>query len=73
MVDAWLVAVAVIGSLMLFAVSLYILVYYQHPDDRNQAYGPKVIVVVSLTLSELVVLLFALDVSNRNGIVGCGQ
>lgn len=72
-VSAWLVAVSVIACLMLAGVSFYILVYYQHEDDRNQAYFPKLVVMLTLSISEISVVLLALDVANRSGAVGCGQ
>ena len=69
----WLIAISVIGCVILLGVSIYILIYYQHPDDRNQAYGPKLVVILTLSLCEISVVLLSLDVANRAGAVGCGQ
>jgi len=69
----WLVAMAVVGCVLLTGISFYILIYYSHPDDRNQAYFPKVVVVLTLSLSEIAVVMLSLDVANQAGVVGCGQ
>jgi LMBR1 domain-containing protein 1 len=48
--------------------NLYFLVYFQHEDDRNQAYFPKVIVLLGLTLAEFSVLLLPFDIAvSRSG------
>ncbi len=39
--DAYLIAIAVIVPVILIAVNFYVLVYYQHPEDKNQFYFPK--------------------------------
>lgn len=46
-------------------INVYILVHFQHPEDRNQAWFPKFVVVFGLTLSVLSILLLPLDVANR--------
>lgn len=67
--------------------NVYLLVFYQHPEDRNQAracpqscvrrphapvrhacqaYFPKLVVVLGLTLAFLSVLMLPLDVANRD-------
>ena len=33
MAEVWLIVVSVIVSLLLLAMSFYLLVYYSHPDD----------------------------------------
>lgn len=45
MVNAFLVVAVVILSLAIIAGSIYILVYFQHPEDKLVAWGPKVVVV----------------------------
>lgn len=37
---------------------------YQHPEDRNQAWVPKIIVLLSMWLAITSVLMFPLDVAN---------
>ena len=46
-------------------INVYILVHFQHPEDRNQAWWPKFVVVFGLTLAVLSILLLPLDVANR--------
>eukprot|EP01132_Coremiostelium_polycephalum_P005895 gene5895-7340_t len=47
--------------------SLYLIVYFQHPDDKNVAYFPKIIVILGLTLAAISVLMLPLDVANNGG------
>ena len=54
---------AVIGVLTL-ALSLYLIVIYQHPEDKNQAWLPKLVVLLGFTVAIWTVLLFPLDVAN---------
>jgi hypothetical protein len=56
--------------LLLFVSSFYILVYYQHPDDRNDAYFPKVIVVLGFVMAGATVLGLPIDVVNNEGYAG---
>ncbi|GLI61361.1 hypothetical protein VaNZ11_003724 [Volvox africanus] len=62
----FLILVTVIVSLLVLGACIYILVEYQHPEDRNQAWFPKIIVVFSMTLAIWTVLMFPLDVGNTN-------
>lgn len=61
----FLILLTVALSLVLVAVNIYVLVHYQHPDDANQAWFPKLVVVFGLWLAMATVLLFPLDVANR--------
>jgi LMBR1 domain-containing protein 1 len=61
----FLIFITVALSLVLVAVNVYVLVHYQHPDDVNQAWFPKIVVVFGLWLAMATVLLFPLDVANR--------
>lgn len=49
-----------------FVCNVYVLVHFQHPDDRNQAYFPKFVVVTGLTVAVLSLLLLPMDVANRS-------
>jgi len=60
-----LVIVAVVVSVIVLLVSVYLLVNYQHPDDANQAYFPKLVVVLGLTVAVLSILMLPADVANR--------
>jgi LMBR1 domain-containing protein 1 len=64
-----LIALTVIVAVMLAVASAYVLVSYQHPDDANQAWAPKLVVVLAMWLSCAAVLLFPLDVAVR---AACG-
>lgn len=61
----FLIIVAVVGSVLAVGVALYILIAYQHPEDKNQAWIPKFVVVLGISLAIWTVLLFPLDVGNR--------
>ncbi len=43
---------------------------YQHPDDKNDAYVPKLVVLFGFVLSGATVLLLPLDVANNEGYAG---
>lgn len=44
-VDWVLIVVIVIMTVALLIANVYILVYFQHDDDKNTAYFPKILVV----------------------------
>lgn len=64
MANPFLIVVTVILALAIIAGSIYILVYFQHPEDRLVAWGPKIVVVLSLSLACFSVLMLPLDVGN---------
>lgn len=70
MADIFLIVITVVVFLLLFVSSFYILVYYQHPDDRNDAYLPKAVVVFGFVLAGATVLGLPLDVANNEGYAG---
>ncbi|CAN0552653.1 unnamed protein product, partial [Ectocarpus sp. 8 AP-2014] len=41
----WLYVVLFAALFILLAVNSYIIVIWQHPDDKNEAYFPKAVVV----------------------------
>ena len=61
----FLIIVVAAVALMTIALSVYIIVIYQHPEDKNQAWFPKLVVLLGLTVSIYTVLLFPLDVANQ--------
>lgn len=69
--DWFLILVSCISVVILFVVSLYFLVYYQHPDDKNEAWLPKITVLLGMMLAGATVLLLPLDVANNEGYPGC--
>ena len=60
-----LVIVAAVVSILVLLVSVYLLVNYQHPDDANQAWFPKLVVVLGITVAVLSILMLPADVANR--------
>lgn len=43
--DWWLYVVLFAAIFILLAINVYIVVIWQHPDDKNEAYFPKAVVV----------------------------
>ncbi|XP_022745115.1 LIMR family protein At5g01460 isoform X3 [Durio zibethinus] len=60
-----LVIVAIVVCVLVFLVNVYLLVNYQHPDDANQAYFPKFVVVFGLSVAAISILMLPADVANR--------
>ncbi|ETW07913.1 hypothetical protein H310_02320 [Aphanomyces invadans] len=71
MMNWFLIVVVVIMAVVFLAANFYILVYFQHPDDKNTAYLPKFLVVIGFLLAEACVLLLPLDVANNSTAIGC--
>mmetsp|Transcript_15255 Transcript_15255/g.42237 ORF Transcript_15255/g.42237 Transcript_15255/m.42237 type:complete len:554 (-) Transcript_15255:106-1767(-) len=71
MVDVFLVIAIIVAFAILLIGAVYLLVYYQHPDDHNDAYIPKFVVIFGFVLAGWTVLLFPLDVANNEGYAGC--
>ncbi|OIW01182.1 hypothetical protein TanjilG_10343 [Lupinus angustifolius] len=60
-----LVIVAIVVCIIVFLFNVYLLVNYQHPDDVNQAYFPKFVVVFGLSIAAISILMLPADVANR--------
>ncbi|KAJ4842348.1 hypothetical protein Tsubulata_036753 [Turnera subulata] len=60
-----LIIVAIVVCVIVFLVNVYLLVNYQHPDDKNQAYFPKFVVVLGLSIAAISILMLPADVANR--------
>ncbi|GAB2265720.1 hypothetical protein Dimus_000758 [Dionaea muscipula] len=60
-----LVIVAIVVCVLVFIFNVYLLVNYQHPDDVNQAYFPKFVVVLGLSIAVISILMLPADVANR--------
>ncbi|OUZ99091.1 LMBR1-like membrane protein [Macleaya cordata] len=60
-----LVIVAIVVCVLVFIFNIYLLVNYQHPDDANQAYFPKFVVVFGLSVAAISILMLPADVANR--------
>lgn len=50
MVSVWLIVLAVVIPVVVLVFCFYVLVYFQHPDDKNSAYIPKAVVIAGLFL-----------------------
>lgn len=61
-----LLLIVIVVTLMVLAFNLYLLINYQHPDDKNQAWFPKVVVIVGLSVAELSILMLPADIANRH-------
>ena len=63
-----IIMLSIIGVMLLIA-NVYLLAYYSHPDDGG--FGAdlfaKIIMILGMTLTWSVVLMFPLDVSNSRG------
>ena len=70
MADIFLIVVTVVTFVLLTIVGVYLIVKYQHPDDKNDAYLPKLVVLLGFVLSGATVLLLPLDVANNEGYAG---
>lgn len=70
MPDVFLIIATIVGFGILLVGGVYLLVYYQHPDDHNDAYFPKFVVIGGFVLAGATVLLLPLDVANREGYAG---
>ena len=57
MADVFLIVAVTVSILILLVVAVYLLVYYQHPDDHNEAYFPKLIVIIGIMLAGATCLL----------------
>ena len=70
MADWFLILTIVVAFVLLLVVAVYALVHYQHPDDKNDAYIPKLTIIVGFVLAGATVLLLPLDVANNEGYSG---
>jgi LMBR1 domain-containing protein 1 len=70
MADIFLICVIVVSLVILLVVGLYFVIKYQHPDDKNDAYFPKLVVLFGFVLAGATVLLLPLDVANNEGFAG---
>jgi LMBR1 domain-containing protein 1 len=69
-VDLFLIIGIVVAISFLMIIALYLLINYQHPDDKNDAYFPKAVVIFGFVLAGITVLMLPLDVANNEGFPG---
>jgi len=70
MVNAFLIIVSVVMSVIMLACAIMLLIKFSHPDDKNQAKFPKVVVIIGLFLSFMSILIMPYDISNTRGAGG---
>lgn len=70
MVDALITVVATLAYAIIFAVCSYVLIYFAHEDDNQDAYFPKIVVVLGLTTAIVSIMMMPLDVANRGSTHG---
>ena len=63
--NRFLIVVVIVVTILVAIANLYVLINFQHPEDRNQAWFPKIIVISGLTIASGAILLLPLDVANR--------
>ena len=56
-VDPLIVVGMTILIVVILVVNVYILVYYTHPEDKNESYLAKALVVTGLQLSAMSILM----------------
>lgn len=60
-----------VGIVVLTVVNVYVLVKWQHPEDKNQWVSAKAAVVLGMLVTELVIVGLPLDVANNGGARDC--
>lgn len=60
-----LLVIVIVVCFLSLLFNTYLLINYQHPDDSNQAYFPKVVVILGLTVAELSILMLPADIANQ--------
>jgi LMBR1 domain-containing protein 1 len=69
----WLIVVACVICVMIVGLIFYLLVLYTSIEDRNQAWLPKLIVILGLSLACFAVLLLPFDIANKQNPLRLGS
>lgn len=69
--DPFLIVGIAIQIIVILIANIYTFVNYASPDDINDSYFPKIIIVFSMQVSLMCVLLLPIDVANNAGNPGC--
>jgi LMBR1 domain-containing protein 1 len=69
--DPFLVVGFAILMIVMLVINIYILTYWQHPDDKSESVFPKILIVAGLQLSAVSVLMVPVDFANNMGSPGC--
>lgn len=71
MVDWFLILAIVVAFLILLVTGVYLIVHWSHPEDKNEAYFPKLVTLLGFIFAGATVLMLPLDVANNEGYAGC--
>lgn len=63
-VDPFICVGIAILVIVTMVVNVYIYAYWQHPDDKNQSYIPKALIILGLELSSFAVLMIPIGSAN---------
>ena len=66
-----LIIIAILIPFLIVALSYYLLVYFQHPADKNEYKVPKGVLVAGLSLVMIGLMLVPFDVGNEAEVFGC--
>eukprot|EP00249_Psilotum_nudum_P011446 c23182_g1_i1 orf=622-2163(-) len=61
-----LLIIAIVVCVLVVMFNTYLLVNYQHPDDANQAYFPKIVVILGLSIAGISILMLPADIANQH-------
>lgn len=61
-----LLVIVIVVCVLTLIFNTYLLINYQHPDDSNQAYFPKIIVILGLSIAEISILMLPADIANQH-------
>jgi len=64
MVNVILCVIAAVMFLAIVAANIYVLVYFQHEEDKHTAWFPKIVTVTGLSLLCISILMLPMDVAN---------
>lgn len=69
--EAYLIVLVIVLTIILLGVNFYLLALYVHPDDKGwgTAIYCKILVILGLTLCQAQALMVPLDVANRSAIL----
>ena len=69
--DPFLIVGIALQIIIILIVNIYTFINYASPDDNNESWFPKFVVVFSLQTAMMCVLLLPIDVANNGGNPNC--
>lgn len=57
--------------ILVLVSSLYFLAYWQHPEDKNESFFAKIVIIIGFFLSISTILILPIDVGNNMGSLYC--